>query len=83
MSRFTTNLKEFPEVAVKYGLDHALGWWYEEYEKGMEEPTVERDSFSGNLSKGEFIELLEKTNAPKEHLEAIVLDLDPAKWPNR
>ena len=77
MSRFQTTKKNNKDTTVFYGLDHILGWWYEEWRNDDSDwPSVELDSFSGTLNRAKFIELLQNTNAPVNHLETIVLDID-------
>ena len=76
MSRFSAQVIDKPEHSVLYGLDHVLGWWYQEYD-GDDECIIDKDTMTNRLTKGQLVELLEKTDAPKKHLQRIAMDLDP------
>ena len=60
---------------VVYGFDHALGYFYEEWPEGAEMPSVDLSSGFDGLSRGTFLELLEKTDASEEHKGQVALDL--------
>ena len=83
MSRFTATHKENGNL-VAYGLDHACGWFYQEWSQDANEdeadrPVVDIDSqIIGGLNRSGLVERLVKTDAPERHLRRIALDLDPA-----
>jgi hypothetical protein len=78
MSRYVVDLGENKEFV--YGFDHALGYFYELWDNSLgdedyERIIVDKSYFINKLSKGEMIEVMEKYNARKEHLERMVMDL--------
>lgn len=81
MSRYTTtrDINEFESVSVAYGLDHACGWFYQEF-NDEEECIVDLDSIFTDLRGYQLTELLEKTNAPASHVRNPSLDLDPGVY---
>lgn len=76
MSRLTATKANGRVVA--FGLDHAVGWFYQEYISMREEPVVDLDSLFTGLGRGRLLELLEDTDATTEQKSRIALDLDPA-----
>ncbi len=76
MSRFSAT-KLGSGNTVTYGLDHILGWFYSE-ENAKGEIIADEDSALTGLGRGRLLELLDDTNAPKEHCFLIAMDLDPA-----
>ena len=77
MSRFIAWRTDDPEIHVAYGLDHALGWFCDEFAQDGSCTNEESTLFTG-LSRSGLLEILQETNAPEEHLLRIALDLDPA-----
>lgn len=78
MSRYVVDLGENKEFV--YGFDHALGYFYELWDNSLGEEDYERiivdkSYFINKLGKGEMIEVMEKYNAGKEHLEKMAMDL--------
>ena len=76
MSRLTATKTADQKITVVYGLDHVLGWFYEEHKD--DEKIVDLDGLFTGLGKGQLVELLEKTDAPKACVAKVALDLDPA-----
>jgi hypothetical protein len=62
---------------VFYGLDHACGWFYQEYATGNDEPIMDIDTVFGGLSKGRLLDLLEDTDAPEQDKFNIAMDIAP------
>ena len=75
MSQLTATKTDDQEITVVYGLDHVLGWFYQEIKD--DDIIIDLDIFTG-LGKGQLVELLVKTNAPKACIVNVALDLDPA-----
>jgi hypothetical protein len=75
MSRFTCRHEDGWTVA--YGLDHALGWFYQEFD-AYDNCITDEDTFSTGLGRGRLLELLEQTDALESHKSAIALDLCPS-----
>ena len=59
---------------VAYGFDHAVGYFYQEFNADGE-CVVDRDSLFSGLSNSEFAELLKKNGAKSQHIHCAVLDL--------
>lgn len=78
MSRYTTTHYNGNEVA--YGLDHAFGWFYQEFGDDRETLVKDLDSLTTDLRGYQLTELLEKTNAPADHIRNPSLDLDPGVY---
>jgi len=76
MSRFSARTHDGHMVA--YGLDHALGWFYQEFDENGECVSDLDSAFTG-LSKGRLVHLLSETDANPARVRAIALDLDPAQ----
>jgi hypothetical protein len=74
MSRIAVTKANGNQVA--FGLDHAIGWFYQEYDADGE-MVNDTDTMFGGLSRGTLLELLEDTDATDEQKFAIALDLDP------
>jgi len=64
-------------ITVAYGLDHVLGWFYQEFNSAGE-CIKDEDTMFTSLGRGKLVHLLEQTDAPKEHISNIALDLDPS-----
>lgn len=77
MSRYATVHKNGNSVA--YGLDHACGWFYQEFDADGE-CVVDKDSMFTNLKGFELTELLKETYAPAQHIQNPSLDLDPGVY---
>lgn len=77
MSRFTAQHENGNQVA--YGLDHAIGWFYQEFDAAGE-CVKDLDTMFTGLSKGSLVERLGKTNANPGRISAIACDLDPAEY---
>lgn len=86
MSRITSRSVDGNQVA--FGLDHALGWFFDEWqedEEGEPEMEIEESSIFSGLSKERLLDLL-NTRLPKEEKQrlknqigAVALDLDPGE----
>lgn len=77
MSRFRAMKEDGTEVA--YGLDHVLGWFYQEFD-GEGDCTVDLDSRFTGLGRGELVHRLQQTNAHPGRISAIAADIDPAEY---
>ena len=73
MSRYHTKTEQ--GIDVVYGFDHALGYFYEEWDGKEDVPSVDLDTMFSGLDRGFLIKLLNQTNAPEEHKRLIALDL--------
>jgi hypothetical protein len=73
MSRFICTDEDGNSCA--YGLDHAVGWFFQCEAKGIDEDTM----FTG-LSRGTLINYLSRTDANPGRISAIAADLDPAEY---
>jgi len=62
------------QSGLTYGFDHALGYWYTQYDRETGEVKSEGDSRSG-MSRSDFIGVLQEHNAPEEHCTSVALDL--------
>lgn len=78
MSRYTATHKNGHEVA--YGLDHACGWFYQEFNDDRETLAKDLDSMFTDLKGWELTKLLEQTDAPASHIRNPSLDLDPGVY---
>jgi len=74
MSRYTADRADGTWVA--YGLDHALGWFCDSFDAQGEIIKEECTLFTG-LGRAKLVTILKTTDAPKAHISAIALDLDP------
>lgn len=76
MSRYA--LKHPNGHRVAYGLDHVLGYFYDEFyydEEGERVDVFEESTLHTGMSKGAFNELLVDADAPGHHINAAALDL--------
>ena len=72
MSRYTISL---PDRKIAYGFDHAVGYFFQEFD-AEGEITVDEDSLFHGLTNGPLLERLDGIEGiPDEHLCLITLDL--------
>lgn len=70
---------------VRFGLDHALGWFLMEEKPGEDEPLLDVCSFFDGLSKSQLFCWLianllpEEVTRLRQEIEHIMLDLDPGE----
>lgn len=74
---------------VRFGLDHAIGWFLMEEKPGEDEPLLDICSFFDGLSHDKLLEWLLK-NLPasevarlRQEIEHIAMDLDPGEMCSR
>jgi hypothetical protein len=77
MSRFICTKNDDDKTEVAYGLDHALGWFYQEFDENGD-CTRDLDSLFTQLGRAELVHRLEQTDADPRRIAAIQMDLDPA-----
>lgn len=74
MSRYVVKSNE--KVNFIYGFDHALGYFYEIWDKNNDEtPLVEKTYLFNKLSKSEMAEKMEEYGAKWEHIQSLALDV--------
>ena len=72
ISRYTLSL---PDREIAYGFDHAVGYFFQEFDAAGE-TTVDECSLFDGLTHGPLLERLDGIEGvPEEHIHLIVLDL--------
>lgn len=75
MSRYTafnSNSGNF----VAYGFDHAVGYFYQEYDNENDDPVIDVDSLFHGLTGVRLAEYLKNTTANSDHIRKCILDLE-------
>ena len=67
---------EGEQVVVRYGCDHALGYWVEVWRDEDDTPLVDECTLFNGLHHGKMVEWLTELGCPnEEHLMLAALDL--------
>jgi hypothetical protein len=80
MSRNSINHPIKKHLTLAYGLDHVTGYFYQIFDatkKDDEDLVEEKDMlFPPRLTKEELVSKMQEFNAPIDHIDRVVLDLD-------
>ena len=77
MSRYR---KEKGSLSLRYGFDHALGYWYDITDSTLEEDDPkflieEKSSTLDKMKRSEFISVLREFDADADHIMGVAGDL--------
>lgn len=73
MSRYVKVLSD--TVTVAYGIDHALGYFFQVYDPETDVSVIDECTAFTSLSKGRMVELMTEYGASTEHIQLVAFDM--------